>query len=67
MTEIYMENKVGDDVVDYTVLKVSNCKGSPVAYDPKDGEYMAPKLVINSITRKNALPYEIDVVASLPA
>ena len=57
-TKIYTEEKDGDG---------KGCKGKPVSFTFKDGEFMAPAYTISSRVKKGIAPYNLEFLEELPA
>lgn len=65
---IYTEEKDTDgEVLGYSVFKYPGCKGKPVNFAFKDGEFMTPEYTIVSRPKKGTAPYELDFIKELPA
>lgn len=54
-------------ITGYERITYPNCKGNPVAFGAKDGVFRAPEYTISSAPANNEAPYDIDIVAELPA
>lgn len=66
--KIYTEEKDTDgDTVGYQCFSFKGCKGKPVSYTFKDGEYLVPQYTANSRVKKGTAPYELDFMEELPA
>lgn len=67
-TKIYTEEKDGDgETLGYQCFAFKGCKGKPVAFTFKDGEFMAPAYTVSSRVKKGTVPYNLDFLESLPA
>lgn len=66
-TKIYAEEKdIDGEVTGYSVFSFPGCKGKPVSFTFKDGEFMAPEYTMFSRPKKGNAPYAIDFVTELP-
>ncbi|MCQ4921560.1 hypothetical protein NE686_00560 [Tissierella carlieri] len=65
---IYTEEKDGDaSTVSYVKFVYKNCKGKPVNYSLKDGEFFVPELPATSRPKLGASPVEFEILDELPA
>ena len=62
----YSEIKEGDEIVGYSCLEFLKCKGKPISFNLKDGEFVVTQYNITSRPSKNELPYNLKIVDSLP-
>lgn len=62
----YSEVKEGDEIVGYDCIEFVKCKGKPVSFTLKDGEFRVTQYTITSRPAKGELPYSIKSVTSLP-
>lgn len=66
-TNIYCEEKDTDgEILGYSKFSFPVCKGKPVSFNFKDGEFMAPQYTIASRPKKGAAPYNLDFIEQLP-
>jgi hypothetical protein len=66
-TKIYTEEKDGDgETLGYQCFAFKGCKGKPVSFTFKDGEFMAPAYTIISRVKKGTPPYDLDFLDTLP-
>lgn len=64
---IYTEEKDGDgETLGYQCFEYPGCKGKPVSFTFKDGEFMAPAYTITSRVKKGTAPYELNFLDTLP-
>lgn len=54
-------------ITGYERITYPNCQGTPVAFNAEDGVFRAPEYTINSAPANGEAPYDIDIVATLPA
>lgn len=65
--KIYTEEKdTAGDTVGYQCFSFKGCKGKPVSYTFKDGEYLVPQYTAKSRVKKGTAPYELDFMEELP-
>jgi len=65
---IYTEEKDGDgSTLSYVKFIYKNCKGKPVNYSLKDGEFFVPELNATSRPKLGASPVEFEILEELPA
>jgi len=65
---IYTEEKDGDgSTKSYVKFTYRNCKGKPVNYSLKDGEFFVPEMNATSRPKVGASPVEFDILEELPA
>ena len=65
---IYTEEKDGDgSTKSYVKFVYRNCKGKPVNYSLKDGEFFVPELNATSRPKLGASPVEFEILEELPA
>lgn len=65
--KIYTEEKEADgDTVEYQCFTFKGCKGKPVNFTFKDGEFMAPQYTIASRVPKGEAPYDLTFLETLP-
>lgn len=65
---IYTEEKDGDgSTLSYVKFVYKNCKGKPVNYSLKDGDFFAPELNATSRPKLGASPVEFEILEELPA
>lgn len=66
-TNIYTEVKDADgSTVSYVKFGYKNCKGTPVNYILRDGEFFAPELNIKSRGKLGQSPVELEFMKELP-
>ncbi|WP_207706202.1 hypothetical protein [Clostridium sp. HBUAS56017] len=66
-TNIYCEEKGTDgEILGYSKFSFPVCKGKPVDFNFKDGEFMAPQYKIVSRPKKGEAPYALDFIEKLP-
>lgn len=66
--KIYAAEKDVDGTdISYVCFKYLHCKGKPVNYSVKDGEFFAPELAFNSRPKMGEVPVAIDFLNVLPA
>ena len=66
--KIYAAEKDVDGTdISYVCFKYLHCKGKPVNYSVKDGEFFAPELAFNSRPKMGEMPVSIDFLTVLPA
>lgn len=66
--KLYTEEKdTSGDTVGYQCFSFKGCKGKPVSYTFKDGEYLVPQYTAKSRVKKGTAPYELDFMDELPA
>ncbi|GAA0825263.1 hypothetical protein [Clostridium tertium] len=64
---IFTEEKDGDgETLGYQCFEYPGCKGKPVSFNFKDGEFMAPAYTISSRVKKGTAPYNLDFLDELP-
>ncbi len=67
-TKIYTEEKDGDgETLGYQCFAFEGCKGKPVSFTFKDGEFMAPAYTISSRVKKGIAPYNLAFLEELPS
>ncbi len=67
-THVYTEEKdVNGDVLNYVKFSYKHCKGKPVNYIFRDGEFFLPELTAKSRPKKGESPVEFDIIDELPA
>lgn len=65
---IYTEEKDGDgSTVSYVKFIYKNCKGKPVNYSLKDGDFFVPELSATSRPKLGESPVEFEILEELPA
>lgn len=65
---IYTEEKdTNGDTLSYVKFSYLHCKGKPVNYALKDGEFFLPELTANSRPKKGESPVTFEILDSLPA
>jgi hypothetical protein len=64
---VYTEEKDGDEIVGYYKFSFPRCKGKPAQFTFQDGEFMAPEYTISSRPKSGESPFEVSIIASLPA
>lgn len=65
---IYTEEKDGDgSTKSYVQFVYKNCKGKPVNYTLKDGEFFVPEMSATSRPKLGASPVEFEILEELPA
>ena len=65
--KIYTEEKdVDGETKGYQCFSFKGCKGKPVSFSFKDGEFMAPQYTIASRVKKGTVPYELEFLKTLP-
>lgn len=65
--KIYTEEKdTSGDTTGYQCFAFKGCKGRPVSYSFKDGEYLVPQYTAKSRVKKGTAPYELDFLDTLP-
>ena len=66
-TKIYTEEKDADGAtLGYQCFAFKGCKGKPVSFTFKDGEFMAPAYTISSRVKKGTAPYNLEFLEQLP-
>lgn len=66
--DIYTEEKdTNGDTLSYVRFSYLHCKGTPVNYTLKDGEFFVPELISKSRPKKGEKPVSIDFLDELPA
>lgn len=66
-TKIYTEEKDADgETLGYQCFAFKGCKGKPVSFNFKDGEFMAPQYTISSRVKKGTAPYNLTFLEELP-
>lgn len=66
--KVYTEEKDGDgSTLGYQCFEFLGCKGKPVNFSFKDGEFMAPQYTISSRVKLNTAPYNLTFIDTLPA
>lgn len=66
--KVYTEEKDGDgSTLGYQCFEFLGCKGKPVTFNFKDGEFMAPQYTISSRVKLNTAPYNLTFIDTLPA
>lgn len=63
----YQEVKSGAQKGKYCKTTYKKCKGKPVSYSQKDGEFVAPQYTTSSRPASGELPYTIEYVETLPS
>lgn len=63
----YSEIKEGDEIVGYNCIEFKTCKGKPISFNLKDGDFIVTQYTISSRPPKGELPYNIKIVDALPA
>ncbi len=67
-TKVYTEEKDADgSTLSYVCFNYKNCKGKPVNYILKDGEFFVPELNLRSRGKLGQSPVNIDFLDTLPA
>lgn len=67
-TKVYTEEKDADgSTLSYVCFNYKNCKGKPVNYILKDGEFFVPELNLRSRGKLGQSPVSIDFLDKLPA
>lgn len=67
-TKVYTEEKDGDgSTLSYVCFNYKNCKGKPVNYILKDGEFFVPELNLRSRGKLGQSPVSIEFLEELPA
>ena len=65
--KVYTEEKDADgETLGYQCFAYKGCKGRPVNYTFKDGEFMVPQYTVKSRVKKGVAPYELDFLEELP-
>lgn len=65
---IYTEEKdIDGETVGYAKFIYKHCKGKPISYEIKDGEFMVPKLSITSRPKAGESPSTIEFLDKLPS
>lgn len=65
---IYTEEKDADSAtVSYVKFTYKHCKGKPVNYVQKDGEFFVPEFLAESRPKRGESPVSIDFLKELPA
>lgn len=65
---VYTEEKDADgETIKYAKFSYPHCKGKPVKYSLKDGEFFTPEFTAKSRPKKGEKPYTIDFLDSLPS
>lgn len=65
---VYTEEKDGDgSTLSYVKFVYKNCKGKPVNYSLKDGEFFVPEMNATSRPKIGASPVEFEILQELPA
>lgn len=65
--KIYTEEKDADGAtLGYQCFAYKGCKGKPVSFTFKDGEFMTPQYTISSRVKKGVAPYELLFLDKLP-
>lgn len=65
--KLYTEEKdTSGDTVGYQCFSFKGCKGKPVSYTFKDGEYLVPQYTASSRVKKGTAPYSLDFLETLP-
>lgn len=62
----YSEIKEGDEIIGYNCLEFTKCKGKPISFNFKDGEFLVSQYNMISRPGKNELPYNLKIVENLP-
>ncbi len=66
--KVYAEQKDGDGAnIGYICFEYRNCKGKPVDYTLKDGEFFVPEMSATSRPKLGQSPVTFTVLTSLPA
>lgn len=66
--KIYAEQKDGDGaILGYICFEYKNCKGKPVDYTLKDGEFFVPEMSATSRPKLGQSPVTFNVLTALPA
>lgn len=64
---LYTEEKDADgETLKYAKLSFLHCKGKPVGWELKDGEFFVPQFKVSSRPKKGEKPYTLDFVDTLP-
>ncbi len=64
---IYTEEKdVDGATVKYAKLSFNNCKGTPVSFSLKDGEFFVPEFKVKSRPKNGEKPITIEFLSTLP-
>lgn len=67
-TKVYTEEKGGDgDSESYICFEYKNCKGTPVDFTAKNGEFFSPELNIKSRSKLKQSPMSAIFLKELPA
>ena len=65
---LYTSEKGTDgEVTNYFKFSFPKCKGKPAKFTFKDGEYMTPEYTVVSRPAKGTSPYNLSILAELPA
>lgn len=65
--DIYTEEKdTSTETVGYQKFSFPGCKGTPVEFSFKDGEYMSPEYTVKSRPGKGKAPFDLDFLEQLP-
>lgn len=66
-TKVYTEEKDGDgSILSYVCFNYRNCKGKPVNYILKDGEFFVPELNLKSRGKLGESPVKLSFMDTLP-
>lgn len=64
---VYTEEKDADGTtIKFAKFNFPHCKGTPVKYTLKDGEFFTPQFTVHSQPKKGENPYTIDFLEKLP-
>lgn len=62
----YSEVKEGDEIIGYYCIEFVKCKGKPISFSFKDGEFIVTQYTMTSRPAKGELPYSIKFLEALP-
>lgn len=62
----YSEVKDGEEIVGYNCIEFVKCKGKPISFTFKDGEFVVTQYTIISRPGKSELPYSLKKLDTLP-